>query len=263
VQSEGKLLGLIGDTTELLEIGQFRVRLLESLRRAVPADWAGLSDVGSDPDSIVELVDPPIPPDLSRVFRELAYQNPLVQHYDATHDGRTLRISDLVSQDEFRSLALYRRLYGQLGVEYQLAFTLPHVRERMLGVHLSRRHHDFADDEVELIEAARPFLIQAYRNAIHYSAVVDSSSSSAGIPQVERLADLGLSHRQAEVLQLVATGAAERDIAAELKISHRTVQKHLQLCYRTLGVDSRSRAAAIAWSTLDVPSEAGRAQLLE
>jgi DNA-binding NarL/FixJ family response regulator len=46
-------------------------------------------------------------------------------------------------------------------------------------------------------------------------------------------------------------GAADRDIATRLEISHRTVQKHLQSCYRQLGVTSRSRAAAVAWATLD------------
>jgi IS30 family transposase len=51
------------------------------------------------------------------------------------------------------------------------------------------------------------------------------------------------------VLLLVATGASERTIAERLGISHRTVQKHLERCYRQLGVTSRSQAAAIAWAT--------------
>jgi IS30 family transposase len=46
-------------------------------------------------------------------------------------------------------------------------------------------------------------------------------------------------------------GASERDIAERLGISHRTVQKHLERCYRCLGVTNRSRAAAIAWATID------------
>ena len=63
--------------------------------------------------------------------------------------------------------------------------------------------------------------------------------------------DLGLTGRQADVLLLVATGASERTIAERLGISHRTVQKHLERCYRQLGVSSRSQAAAVAWATAE------------
>jgi DNA-binding CsgD family transcriptional regulator len=78
-----------------------------------------------------------------------------------------------------------------------------------------------------------------------------TSGAVPGVPELERLRALGLTDRQAEVLQILATGATERDIGDRLGISYRTVQKHLQRCYRQLGVSNRSRAAAIAWSTID------------
>jgi DNA-binding CsgD family transcriptional regulator len=243
-----RLLSLIGDTAELLDIEEFRQGLLVALRRAVPSDWVALSDIGEDPASIAELIDPPPDPELHDRFIQLAYQNPLIERYNATRDARATRITDVVSQEEFRSREIYRSVYEPMGLEYQMAFTLPHTRDRILGVVLARRDANFSDAERELIEAARPFLVQAYRNATRYSAVL---AGGTGVPPLERLVGLGLSVRQAEALRLVAAGASERDIAARLGISVRTVQKHLQLCYRTLGVDSRSRAAAIAWSTLD------------
>lgn len=250
-----QLLDLIGDVAELLDIEEFRNGLLHALRRAVPADWVALNDIGTDPDSIVILMDPDEDPELLALFNQLAYQNPLIERYTATHDGRALRTSDVASQDEFHALELYQRVYRPMGVEYQMAFTLPHVRDRILGVVLSRRHQDFTDEERDLIEAARPFLIQAYRNATRYSALLAAPSGDrGGAPSIDRLERLGLSRRQAEVLRLVATGAAERDIGEQLGISHRTVQKHLERCYRTLGVASRSRAAALAWATLEEPA---------
>jgi DNA-binding CsgD family transcriptional regulator len=137
---------------------------------------------------------------------------------------------------------------------YRIDFTLPDGQYRSLGVALSRAAPDFTAAERDLVELARPFLIQAYRNAVRYTELLslgEASGAVPGVPELERLRALGLTDRQAEVLQILATGVAEREIGERLGISHRTVQKHLQRCYRQLGVSNRSRAAAIAWSTIE------------
>jgi DNA-binding CsgD family transcriptional regulator len=185
------------------------------------------------------------------VFAELAYQNPLVARYERTGDGRAYRFSDVVSQEEFHALEIYDRLYRIMGQEYQIAFTLPNSRERILGIALGRKRRDFTDAERDLLNAARPFLIQAYQNSIRYSDLLARHSTEHPVPEIrplESLVGLGLTDRQAQILQMLATGAADRDIAARLGLSTRTVQKHLQHCYRALGVGSRSEAAAVAWS---------------
>ncbi|MDL1861277.1 helix-turn-helix transcriptional regulator [Betaproteobacteria bacterium PRO7] len=55
--------------------------------------------------------------------------------------------------------------------------------------------------------------------------------------------------REREVLRWVAAGKTDRDIAAILAISPRTVHKHLQRIYDKLGVETRTAAAlrALAW----------------
>jgi DNA-binding CsgD family transcriptional regulator len=248
------LLELIGDVQGLLELDEFRSELLPALRRAVPADWASLNDIGPDPETIVIVADPQPPPELIPTFARYARQNPLVDHYARTRDGRVFRFSDFITREQLHALELYKRVYRELRVEYQIAFTLPHDRDRILGVALSRERDDFSDHERGLLEAARPFLIQAYRNAIRYTnLLLDRPRNVPGgaMPRLDRLVALGLTERQAEVLQALATGAAEREIAERLSISTRTVQKHLERCYRRLGVNSRSRAAGIAWATID------------
>jgi class 3 adenylate cyclase/DNA-binding CsgD family transcriptional regulator len=55
-----------------------------------------------------------------------------------------------------------------------------------------------------------------------------------------------LSAREREVLRLVSTGATNRDIAAELVLSERTVAHHLDNIFNKLGVSSRAAATAIA-----------------
>jgi DNA-binding CsgD family transcriptional regulator len=214
----------------------------------VPADWIGLSEVGPDPQSIVEIVDPPVPPELFEAFAELVHQNPLVRRFDETRDGRAYRISDVVTRDAFHELDIYERVYRPIGMEHQIAFTVESGRDRILAIHLSRRRRDFSDRERDLLNAARPFLIQAYRNAIRYTRALEARTDPTP-PSLETLAALGLTRRQAQALQLLASGVSEHEIAARLGISVRTAQKHLEHCYRRLGVNSRSEAAAIAWAS--------------
>jgi DNA-binding CsgD family transcriptional regulator len=256
--TDRRLLDLIGDTGGLLDVDDFRHVLLDALGAAVPSDWVAINELGPGPEMIMEIIKPPIPQAALAVFVRYAEQNPLMEYYMRSRDGRARRISDLISSEEFHSREVYTEFYGPLGLEYQMVFALPSPAERVLAVILSRRHADFTDDERDLVERARPFLIQAYRNVLLYTdarATPPPPSQEASGPRLQALRALGLTERQAEVLQLLATGASERNIAEHLGISHRTVHKHLQLCYRTLGVDRRSRAAAIAWSAHNADME--------
>ncbi len=249
------LLQLIGDTHSLLDLDEFRLEVLAALDRAIPSDWVSLNDIGPDPEDAVVIAEPEPPPGLLESFLRYAHQNPLVAHHVATLDGRPWRFSDFLSQRELHALDLYKQVYAKLGVEYQIAFTLPNERGRVLGIALSRRDCDFTDEERDLLAEARPFLIQSYRNALRYTDVLRNPAAIES-PRRDRLIALGLTGRQADVLLLVATGASERTAAERLGISHRTVQKHLERCYRQLGVSSRSQAAAVAWATAE-PRPAG------
>lgn len=59
--------------------------------------------------------------------------------------------------------------------------------------------------------------------------------------------DHGLSPREREVLELVARGLTNRDIAGELFLSEKTVARHVSNIFTKLGVSSRSAATAYAY----------------
>jgi DNA-binding CsgD family transcriptional regulator len=56
---------------------------------------------------------------------------------------------------------------------------------------------------------------------------------------------LGLSRRELEVARLVAEGKSNREIAAELFLSNRTVESHLSRVFAKLGVSSRAAVGAV------------------
>jgi DNA-binding CsgD family transcriptional regulator/pimeloyl-ACP methyl ester carboxylesterase len=58
----------------------------------------------------------------------------------------------------------------------------------------------------------------------------------------------GLSAREVEVLQLVAQGRSNREIADLLVISPRTVERHMENIYAKIGVNNRVQASAYAIS---------------
>jgi DNA-binding CsgD family transcriptional regulator len=247
------LLDLIGEVQGLLDLDELRQGMLGALGRAVPSDWISLNDVGPGPADVEVLIEPAFPDDAFALFARLAHQNPLIERHRLTQDGRAYRFSDVVTRDELHALEIYREFYGPLGVEHQIAFTLPGGPDRLLGVALSRGGRDYDDDERDLLNRARPFLIQAYRNAIEHSVLAarlgDPRRSAALDDRIlAALRDSGLTPREAEVLAGAAAGATNKDIAESCGIGVRTVEAHLARGYRKLGVHRRAEAAALAWS---------------
>jgi DNA-binding CsgD family transcriptional regulator len=60
----------------------------------------------------------------------------------------------------------------------------------------------------------------------------------------------GLTRRQAEVLAWLAQGKANSEIASILEISPNTVARHLEAIFATLGVETRTAAAAEVFAHL-------------
>jgi non-specific serine/threonine protein kinase len=81
-------------------------------------------------------------------------------------------------------------------------------------------------------------------------ALGDASASRS--PADERAVPLpapapgGLSRREAEVLRLVAAGRSNREVAEELALSVRTVERHITNLYGKIGAKNRADATAFA-----------------
>jgi DNA-binding CsgD family transcriptional regulator len=64
-------------------------------------------------------------------------------------------------------------------------------------------------------------------------------------PARNRLSSLGITPREAEILDFVALGLSNRDIAARLSVSHRTVEKHVESLLRKTGTRSRTQLVTV------------------
>jgi DNA-binding CsgD family transcriptional regulator len=143
----------------------------------------------------------------------------------------------LAADDARGALASLRRawtLWQELDAPYESARTRVQVGLacRALG--------DDDSAQLELSEARRVF---GDLGAASDLARVDRLLGSAGDSRPG-----GLSPREIEVLRLVAAGRSNREIAAELVISERTVDRHVSNIFTKLGVSSRSAATAYAYA---------------
>jgi DNA-binding CsgD family transcriptional regulator len=164
-------------------------------------------------------------------FAAHAHENPLVAHQHRTGDAAPARISDFISVRELRRRAIYELFYRDIGVEHQVAFGLRGQAGQVAGVALNRSRGDFSDRDVEVLALLRPLLDQI-------SAVL--------LAEPVRKAGSLLTPRQRQVLALLSRGATDAQIASELRISERTVGKHLEHIYAALGVANRT-AATVRW----------------
>jgi DNA-binding NarL/FixJ family response regulator len=134
----------------------------------------------------------------------------------------------------------------------QLASGSPDRALRLLHEALRRwqaveAHHECA--------SVRLLLSRAYRtlgdsdSAAREQATAAATLARLGVPaHVTRPAvPGGLTTREAEVLALVAAGKSNREVAAALVVSEKTVARHLSNIFNKLGVSSRTAATAFAF----------------
>jgi DNA-binding NarL/FixJ family response regulator len=101
-------------------------------------------------------------------------------------------------------------------------------------------------------DVGAPELIRAVRAVAAGGAVLDPALTTHVIERL-RAANKGLEQpplitdREREVMQLVARGKSNREIAETLGLSTRTVEAHLNHVYKKLGVGSRTEAAIQAF----------------
>jgi DNA-binding CsgD family transcriptional regulator len=124
-----------------------------------------------------------------------------------------------------KTLVLHTRDYALMGLEESM-LKAQYTRGRLVVIDGTDVWGD-ADQGIRAIE----------------TFVADLASEEAATPAGEPIL---LSKREQEVLRLIARGLSNQQIADELVISVRTVERHINHIYAKLGVHNRAQAAAYA-----------------
>jgi DNA-binding CsgD family transcriptional regulator len=161
-------LDLIRDVSSASDPDDFLSRTLRGVVRLIPCMVATINEVVPQTERIAFWMEPPSFPvvdDAPQLLAELAPGHPMIRHVSETGDGSARRISDFWTEAEFHASPLYQRLYGPMGVEYQMSVTLPAPRPTVLGLAVSRGDRDFSERDRDALNLVRPHLAQAWRNA--------------------------------------------------------------------------------------------------
>lgn len=238
------LMSCLLDLYELQDVTAFGRRLSEIVLRLAPADACAYNEVDLAAGTAVVLEHPVdgVTLALKAVFEQHLDDHPVIRYQQTTRDGSPRTISDFLSQRQFHETGIYQELFRLMGVEEQIAFGLPSPPPLVIGVAANRgAGRRFSDRERYLLSLLRPHAVRAYENALWTSRVSGALNGAAHLTARER-----------EVLQLVSEGCTDREVAGQLRLSPRTVHKHLENIYRKLGVSTRTGAVRLAGGPLSL-----------
>ncbi|MEV4248011.1 helix-turn-helix transcriptional regulator [Streptosporangium canum] len=201
----------------------------ELLQQVLECPTATFSEVGRDGVTGLGWPTTRLPAStMTDVTRRNMERHPLIQHYVRTADRRPLAITDLMSLSRWRSSATGSDIHAVTGFYDHLALPLLSPSGTMRAFALGRDDGAFTGQEREFVEKLHPLLI-----AMDHRARLSRSPA----------AQSRLTPREEQVLELIAAGLTRQVAARRLRISIRTLDKHLEAVYRKLGVNSHIQAA--------------------
>ena len=223
------------DKTHLNQPGDtLPTSVLKALRELVPCDDITYQVVDPTREIVVESRDlygsiPYLESDESRVeefFWRIFRTSPACNYPQRTGDFLNVRrMTDFYSDREFRA-GMIGEFFRLQGVRYETLIPLPPEGEIDHRIMLWRVDGpDFSDRDQLLLTLLRPAL-----------AELDLA--------VRLRRRTSLTPRQAQLLDLVADGMTNRQVAKQLHLSEGTVRRHLENIFERLGVNSRAAAAA-------------------
>jgi DNA-binding CsgD family transcriptional regulator len=215
----------------------FARRGVAALPELVGSELTTLSvcDLDSGHRSVVSDAPGAISPREIEAFDRHFFAHPLVREHGRNPAAVTKRISDLLPASEFHRTPLYAEYYRRIGIEHVTAVPIYVDQRFLVSFVLNRGAAAFSDRERELLDIVQPHLANLYRLGV---AIDRARAAPAGGWDTAPLTP-----REREVLDWVAAGKTNRDIATIVGASPRTVEKHLERIYEKLGVETRTAAA--------------------
>ncbi len=166
--SPGRLADVVRAVDELSAVGsvdEYADAAIRAADIAVRSDVTTFNDVDLGAGTMTVRTRPSdfvYPVGAPELLAEHAAEHPVIHRFNETGDGSAACISDFVSAREFHASRLYRLIYGRIGVEDQMAITLPSPRDHVIGLAVNRGRRDFDTDDRAALNLLRQYLTQAY-----------------------------------------------------------------------------------------------------
>lgn len=256
-------------------------KIISEISRLVPSSIITLLKVVQDENNIsTSVIASPDPWKNLHIFNSHIHEHPLInvlnpgkikkhpfsediaralrgkfRSFNKSPEGRVISISDALTDRQLHSLVIFNEFFRPNRVEYQLGTVLESQKNCHLALTLNRDKRDFTEKERFLIGVLSPHIAQAFQNAekivwrpdgeISRIQVLDADEDMRQIDcKVRYLPRLPeLTEREHEILNWVAIGKSNAEIAGILNISLNTVKKHLGTVFEKLGVENRTAAA--------------------
>lgn len=161
-----QILEVVREVSTCEDVTSFRDTVVDAVQPLLDADLYHLLDVDGAAGSVDIVMGPAeraLPTDVATAALRL--HHPIVHHFVETGDGSAVRLSDVISHDDYHALPIYQELFRDHGVEHQLGATIPWTDDRVVALGLNRSERDFSDTDVAVVDRLRPHLIQSARNA--------------------------------------------------------------------------------------------------
>lgn len=234
---EGRILRFVAEAESLGGEHPFEGEFLRQLGTLVPADWIGFVYGPRPRYSSFER------PGDEHVFNQVDWEEavPILKNEVPTfvyleHNFGAVKLSDFLNHHQLRRSRVYNVVLEPAGLEHSLSLRLPVATEMQFV--FDRGGRDFTERDREVLLTLTPHLVRLYEAAELRRRL------RAALALEERRPLPKLTAREAEILELVAEGHTNGEIAARLWISPGTVRKHLDNTYAKLGVHTRTAAAA-------------------
>jgi DNA-binding CsgD family transcriptional regulator len=244
------VLDFLGDVAALESDDPYPLEFIARLQGLVPSDAITYQDVehGERRTHVMVEFEPDRGAEDAEAL-EIYWQLgpcPTGRYRDVTGDLHAIRMSDVVDRRTFHELAIYREYFLLCGTEHLLDFALPAQAGHHRGFLFFRDvgNRDFTERDLAVLEMLRPHLYRMESHAALRRQVADELRWRAGADEGRPLPSL--TPRERAVVELVAEGKTNTEIAAALWIAPSTVKKHLENIYAKIGVGRRAAAVAAA-----------------
>ena len=219
-------------------------RLLARIARLVESDMIRYCRVDASHRSyeveVTVLGDRPRPPSVELLELLSTEENPYNAYAVRTgqpHFSAT-RLFDIVERSAFRRTKFFRLTPFAEASSVQMR--MPGHDGSLWKLEVLQPDREFTDRQLSLLDAVRPWL-ELYEDLRMLARQVAAVRAA---PLDDQRAEVRLSEREHQVLDRLAEGASNQDIADALHISPGTVRKHLENIYAKLEVTSRTAALA-------------------